>query len=261
MTSGPTYIPSNTDFEQSGWAWFPAETATTEWVSHAHPAALHAMHDPANASWYVCEETWFVGLDALSNDVRGAVGGSEALSGAAVKAARDRFGWPDLHPAQVSGVFPGYPRPREGETDAAFGYRRVRFAAHVDGVLGVGTPKRRFVKEPHLFILGIGLQAGSAPLTVWEGSHQVMAGAFQEALSNSTGPLAEVDVTEAYVAARKICFETCPRRKVPLEPGEAVLLHPMLLHGVAPWAGGHGARIVAYFRPTAPDVATWLQLA
>jgi len=45
-------------------------------------------------------------------------------------------------------------------------------------------------------------------------------------------------------------------------PGEALLLHRMILHGMAPWADGAAAepegRIIAYFRPEFADVQDWL---
>jgi hypothetical protein len=56
--------------------------------------------------------------------------------------------------AQVSVCYPGYPKPMDGETDGQHRFRRDRDAAHVDGLLGLGQPKRRFLKEPHQFILG-----------------------------------------------------------------------------------------------------------
>ena len=43
----------------------------------------------------------------------------------------------------------------------------------MDGILGIGTPKRRFVREPHAYILGMPLNnfdAGASPMVVWEGS-------------------------------------------------------------------------------------------
>ena len=47
--------------------------------------------------------------------------------------------------------------------------------------------------------------------------------------------------------------------------GGAVLLHRLLIHGVAPWAEGAVAppegRMVAYFRPVLPSVEDWLRLA
>ncbi len=141
----------------------------TGWT-HDEMDAVRALRDPDLTKWYECEDTWFVGLDALANDAAGQVAGSAPLSGAGVDFVSVTCGgWPDLHRGQVSGVFPGYPRPRAGETEAGFRYRLNRCAAHVDGVLGVGQPKRRFVREPHAFILGIVLtlaEASAAPLVV-----------------------------------------------------------------------------------------------
>ncbi|MEM8752922.1 MAG: hypothetical protein AAGF90_08105, partial [Pseudomonadota bacterium] len=94
--------------------------------------------------------------------------------------------------------------------------------------------------------------AGAAPLVVWEGSHEVMRAALREAFGDAP-PEAwpEIDVTDAYQAARRRCFETLRRVEVPARPGEAYLIHRLALHGVAPWAAeaGPGRRAVAYFRP------------
>jgi hypothetical protein len=62
-----------------------------------------------------------------------------------------------------------------------------------------------------------------------------------------------LDITEAYQAARKHCFENCERITLPARPGEAILMHRHCLHGVAPWADSAVAppegRMIAYFRP------------
>ncbi|MDW4496643.1 hypothetical protein R5H30_01515 [Sulfitobacter sp. D35] len=257
-----------TSFERRGWAVFPSEPATVDWARHALEAADAAVSDPGLADMLQCEGTWFVGLEALPNDAAGAVGASGPLRGEAAEAAgRICGGMPALHRAQLSITYPGYPRRRHGESDAAFRYRRDRDAAHVDGVLGVGTPKRRFVREPHAFILGIMLteaDAGAAPLVAWEGSHRVMREAFRRAFAgqDAQNP-GDVDVTEAYVAARRVVFETCRRVVLTGPPGTGVLLHRLTLHGVAPWADGAQAdprgRAIAYFRPAIDgDVAAWL---
>ena len=69
-------------------------------------------------------------------------------------------------------------------------------------------------------------------------------------------------MTTAYAAARREVFQTCRRVTLPARPGEAMLMHRLTLHGVAPWAAGAQAapegRIIAYFRPQLPDVASWL---
>ncbi|MFC0160383.1 hypothetical protein ACFFKB_20800, partial [Mameliella alba] len=164
---------------------------------------------------------------------------------------------PALHPAQLSITFPGYPRPRAGESEAGFRYRLNRDAAHVDGVLAEGAARRRHIREPHAWILGLPLteaDPGASPLVAWEGSHHVMRDALRAALAGKPPETwADVDVTEAYQAARRTCFETCRRVALPAAPGEALLLHRLTLHGIAPWAEGAQAppegRMVAYFRP------------
>jgi hypothetical protein len=90
---------------------------------------------------------------------------------------------------------------------------------------------------------------------------------MQQALRAALAPhppetWAEVDVTDAYQAARREVFATCRRTAVPIRPGEATLLHRHLIHGVAPWEAGAQApvegRIIAYFRPELPSVADWI---
>ncbi len=121
------------------------------------------------------------------------------------------------------------------------------------------------VREPHGWILGLPLNradAGASPLVVWEGSHRVMGAALRDAFSGQSGDLENVDITGAYQAARKQVFDLCPRVELPGKPGEAVILHRHMIHGVAPWAEGAEAeapgRMVAYFRPMLPSVADWV---
>ena len=120
-------------YEAQGWARFPYDPALARWVSAALPFAQAALVDPAMAQWHVCEGTWFVGVDALPNDKDGAVGESGPLQGAVRDFLNTHYGAiPPLHQAQVSVTWPGYPRPRDGESEAAFRYRQKRDAAHVD---------------------------------------------------------------------------------------------------------------------------------
>jgi hypothetical protein len=255
-------------FFSRGWAIFGPDPKVADWVHHARVDALRAVGDPACAHWHQCEGTWFVGLDVLDNDRAGRVAAGPPLSGAAVDfIAENCGGWPALHRGQVSGIFPGYPRPREGESEAAFRYRLKRDAAHVDGLIGRGEPKRRFIEEPHAFILGLSLTeatAEAAPLVVWEGSHEIMRAALGRALAGVPAKeMQRVDVTEAYQDARRRVFETCARVAVHGAPGAALLLHRLALHGVAPWAEGAEAapegRLIAYFRPPMPGgVRAWI---
>lgn len=245
-------------FAETGWCRFGADPDIARWVDAALAPGRAALRDPALSQWHVCEGTWFVGVDALPNGPDGAIAGSGPLSGAVMRFLQAEFAEvPPLHHAQVSVVRPGYPRPREGESAASFRFRRDRDAAHVDGARPVGPDRRRHVLEPHAFILGLPLTRAdpeAAPLVVWEGSHKLMAQAFQRAFSGT--PVAQwpdVDVTDVYQSTRRTVFQTCRRVPVPAHPGEAVLVHRLALHGIAPWADGARAdpdgRMVAYFRP------------
>lgn len=255
-------------FWQKGWARFAYDRVVAEWAGHALTAARAATRDPALAHWHQCEGTWFVGVDALDNDARGRIAGSGPLRGQAVDFIRSEIGdIPPLHKAQLSVIYPGYPRPRTGENEAGFRYRLNRDAAHVDGVLAIGPERRRKVHEPHQFILGLPLSeasADAAPLVVWEGSHVIMAQAFRAAFAgHDPATLHDVDVTDAYQAARRLVFERCARVPLPAGPGEAVLVHRHTLHGVAPWGTAATAdpdgRMIAYFRPEISDgLVNWL---
>lgn len=248
---------------RDGWVRFPAEPATLAWAAAALKAARNAYQAP-DADWRA-GATWLVGLDALDNATDGSVGGV-ALAGAAIGAATQTFGIMPLHRAQVSVILPGYPRRDAGESDASFGFRRDRDAAHVDGLLPIGPTRRRMLKEPHAYILGIALTACSAdasPLVVWPGSHRLILAAFREAArGRSPHSLSDLDLTKVYAAARRQVFASCPRLALPAAPGDAVLLHRALVHGVAPWAEGAKAppegRAIAYFRPALDSAHAWL---
>lgn len=252
--------------ERLGWQRFDHDPALAWWVEHARPAARAAIADPANAHWLRCGGTWFAGVNVLPNAADGSIGESGSLRGRAVEAAGALVGTtPRWDAAQISVIHPGYPR-QEGETDAAFRYRLTRDAAHVDGLLRLGPDNRRFIREPHAFVLGIPLtesDATASQLVVWQGSQKVMRKALLAALQDhlpETWP--DVDVTDAYQAARRACFETCPRIAVHARPGEAYLIHRLALHGVSPWGEGASAdpdgRMIAYFRPVLPAIADWL---
>ena len=243
------------DFGAAGWRRMTG-AGIAAWAAAAWPVARAAVTG-SDVPWR-CGGTWFVGLDALPNGADGAVGGVD-------------FPWDEvglapvpLHPAQLSVVREGYPQQGD-ESDSAFRFRQLRDAAHLDGLLPVGPEKRRMVKEPHAWIIGLPLNAadaGASPLVVWEGSHHVMGDALRKAFAHCRGAPEDHDITEAYQTARKRVFDTCRRVELPGRPGEAVVLHRHLIHGVAPWAAGAKwvapGRVVAYFRPCAASVQDWL---
>lgn len=240
------------DLEQTGWAKFPADARSLAWAKAAREVAEHAIQDAANDRWFRHGRTWFVGVNLLETSPTGAIGG-EPLDGPALDAIREAGAWPKAWDrAQLSVIFPGYPQQDPGESDAAHQYRQKRDAAHVDGLLPVGPNRRRMAQEFHGFILGLPLgDTNASPLVVWEGSHKIMQATFRDALAGlPSDHWAEIDVTERYHAARREAIETCHRVTLPARFGEATLLHPMALHGVAPWEGSETQeRMIAYFRP------------
>ncbi|MEM1274110.1 MAG: hypothetical protein AAGF88_09850 [Pseudomonadota bacterium] len=243
-----------------GWQVFPHEPELEAWLRHVRPHAEAAVDQ--NGQWLRHDGTWFAGVDVLCNDVAGRVAGGPPLACEALEVA----GRVPLHKGQVSVTYPGYPGRDPQETDAAHRYRRDRDAAHLDGLLPIGTARRRMIREPHAWILGLPvspMRRDNAPLVVYEGSHEILRSALIAALRpHPIEAWADVDITDAYQAARRRCFEACRRVEIEAMPGEAILLHRLTLHGVAPWTGPAGpARSVLYFRPVLPGgILDWLAL-
>lgn len=223
--------------------------AVAQWAQAAHSAV-----QSIDRSLRRHGGTWFVGVDVLPNDADGAVGGVPMPFAAMA---------PVWHAAQVSIVYPGYPGQDADDTDAAHRFRLNRDAAHMDGLLPEGPDKRRHLREPHGFILGMALNAATAsPLVVWQNSHLVMQAAFAKAYAGvSPRHVGDIDVTDIYQAARREVFASCARVEVPTAVGEAVILLRHLVHGVAPWAGDAPpeGRMIAYFRPQI-DPADWIKI-
>lgn len=239
-----------------GWCRIGPHPAILAWAEAARAEALDVLATTAEP--WRCGGTWFVGVDALPNAPDGALRGTPFPWEALPLAPEP------LHRAQLSVIRPGYPQPSAEETPAAFAFRRDRDAAHLDGLLPIGPDKRRMVREPHAWILGLPLnETAASPLTVWDGSHRILRAALLEALHpHPPETWGEVDVTEAYQTARRQVFATCRRIELPARPGEATLLHRLTLHGVAPWRPDDQAppegRMIAYLRPQLPSVRDWL---
>ena len=254
-------------FGTTGWRRFKAHDEIKRWANAARKFASGAAQTPAlKEKWLQCEGTWYVGVDVLPSDEDGRFEGIE-LAGPASELIQSVATKP-LHPAQVSILYPGYPKPRQGETKAGFAYRLTRDAAHVDGLLPVGAERRRMLREPHAYVLGLPLNAcdiKASPMVVWEGSHLIMHNAFQAALSPyPASQWSDIDLSDVYHAARRDAFANCRRVAVHAEPGEAYAIHRLALHGIAPWQAGARApsegRMIAYFRPELNDIVEWPNL-
>lgn len=231
---------------RDGYAVVPHDDRVADWADAAHAAGLEVLCGDGERRHGA---TWFVGVDALPNAPDGSIEGVP-LAGAWLKYVDVPPAW---HRAQLSVVFPGYPRQDAEESDAAHRFRRNRDAAHVDGLLPEGPDRRRHLREPHRFIAGLPLNAVTAsPLVVWRESHLIMRAAFADAVAGlSPETWGDLDLTEIYQVARRRCFDACARTEVTAHPGEVILLDRHVLHGVAPWQKGHKGdmRMIAYFRP------------
>lgn len=255
-------------FSTKGWCRFPYDQILARWVRQILPAARAAVAAPENAGWLHHRGTWFVGVNALPNDSRGAVDGCEPIAGAAIdfihgELGMSGFGWDR---GQVSVVYPGYPKRSAAEPAGAFRFRRERDAAHIDGILHEGPDRRRHLRMYHDFILGIPMvevNPGMSPLVLWEGSHEIIRQAFREYLGELPPERwPDEDLTRIYQSVRRDIFERCERIEIVAQPGEAYLLHRLTLHGIAPWTApadaGPDGRMIVYFRPDTGTPDSWL---
>lgn len=253
--------------DEHGWIKIAEDPQMYEWVYHVHKQACKITNCPAyKKAWLRHVNTWFAGVDVLENDAKGAF--KSIALGHNVLHAISCLGYENLplNKGQISATYPGYPQNDGSETDKAFAYRCNRFAAHIDGIIPVGAQKRRFLKEPHAYILGIPLthtDENAAPLIVWKGSVRIMRQYFRKAFVQI--PLDDwdrFDITEIYHAARRECFEKCKPIAVHTHPGGAYILHRLALHGIGLWKKGAKApkegRIIAYFRPFLQKMPEWL---
>ena len=255
-------------FNRFGWAVLDPDKEMYEWIDQAKKISQQKL----DKNYFIkkqlrCGGTWFVGANFLKNDSHGKLNGV-SLKGKAVRSIVDRYGklFSEWDQAQVSICYRGYPQPSKSETLASFNYRKNYFGAHLDGIIPIGQPKRRYAQQYHTFIFGIPLvnfNAFAAPLVVWEGSHQIMRDAISRRLLKSSVKLwKDLDITEIYQEARKEVFLKCEQKKIVVPLGGTYILHRQVLHGVMPW-GKHGrsdekGRMIAYFRPTLKEPQIWL---
>lgn len=244
---------------EEGCMRFPPTEESRRWAEAARQSGLRQAHDPEVQQANLRHaDTWFVGVDVLPNDKTGAVDGVP-LRGP----WHAHLPWHgSLHRAQLSIAYPGYPGRDPDQSAANHRYRLTRHAAHVDGLLPTGPDRRRFPGEFHAYVLGIHLNGcEEAPTVWWPGSHRIIARALRDAIG--TADPAEIDVTEAYHAARREIFAESAPRPLTGPPGASFLLHRFTLHGTAPWEGPAQpeGRMSAFFRPEFEDRREWLLAA
>ena len=254
-------------FEDTGWIKFDFDHRVAHWANVANSKITSKLKNKTIfENNLTCQGTWFVGVDALDNNPDGALG-ETPLSGPFETLMKSSEVC-DLHSAQVSIIFEGYPKPRDQESQSSFNFRLKRDAAHVDGLIADFPGGPRKLKEPHAYVLGIPINQapkGASPVVVWEGSHQLMAKAFERFfLNRKPEEWRDLDVREVYSETRKSVFEKCKRRVLHANLGESYVIHRLCLHGISPWEpqtkNFSEGRKIAYFRPELQDLAAWPKL-
>lgn len=252
-----------------GWHRLPASKALKAWAEHHLLPAQQCLHDPKQQSWWCYSNTWFAGVNVLPNNGKGAVDGCPPLPEALLTEllAYCDASQGDMDKGQISALLPGYPQWDPQQSAAANQFRQQHFAAHLDGLVPIGTQRRRHLTEQHSFILGIGLTdhpEEAAPLMLWPGSQQRIQAWLRSRLANLPSERwAEVDLTDEYQQLRQqILMDTQPM-PLPLSKGQGYLLHRHLLHGMGHWPHDipdpqQQGRIIAYFRPCWHAPSLWL---
>ena len=251
-----------------GWCSFPSDEGIRNWVSHTLPVTKGIVNSAENSHWMRYQNTWFAGVNVLTNDAEGRVTDGPRLQGNITEFIYNilHLKTDNLDKGQISVCFAGYPKPMQAETEATFRYRLNRDAAHLDGLLAVGLQRRRYLREPHSYILAIPLVESpkdAAPFVVWEKSHEIIKQEFQKIYNSiRQDQWHDIDVTQAYQEMRKHIFEHCRRVAISVSPGETYLVHRHCLHGMAPWPktipNTADGRMICYFRPHSIDIQSWL---
>jgi hypothetical protein len=255
------------EFERKGWIKFEYDQRIVRWAKVANSKIIAKQKNKENfENGLTCQGTWFVGVDALDNNLDGTL--DEVPLQGPFENLMKRSKVHGLHPAQVSIIFEGYPKPRDQESESSFNFRLKRDAAHIDGLIADFPGGPRKLKEPHAYVLGIPLNQvpkGASPVVVWEGSHHLISEAFERFFLNRTPhEWRDIDIREVYFETRKSIFKKCIRRILHANVGESYMVHRLCLHGISPWNSKiknlYEGRRIAYFRPELKDIANWPKL-
>lgn len=254
------------DFEREGAIVFPPEESISNWLETAAPVVEKILSNLASDDpWLRHGKTWYAGVNVLPNDKAGRVANGIELDGAGIRWLSKHFQFSGFDRGQVSVIYPGYPKQDAKESDAAHRFRIRRMAAHVDGLIPSGPQKRRFIEEPHAFVLGIPMgdyDEAASPMVYWPGSHHL----FREKITTflQAFPVtqwAKIDVTNAYADIRRHIMDQFDPVPLCVPKGGCYVLDRHLLHGVAPWADSTTqARKIVYFRPDVTGgISEWIK--
>ena len=270
-----------TNFIKNGWCFLDNGIENYRWIEATKANIRNKFRQKEyKDSDFRSGSTWFAGINFLDNEIGGDVDGI-SFSSALWSQISGKFGvgikyWDT---AQVSICWKGYPRKDRSESEKAFKYRLKKYSSHVDGLIPIGSSRKRFAKEFHAFILGIPIinnRVDSAPLMVWEGSHKIFRNMFRKVYAGlSETEISNLDVTEIYQKYRRKVFSTCPVRKVFSHNNQPYILDRHLLHGIESWSVPIGdpllphldklfctnpmsGRIVVYFRPAYKNPLDWI---
>ena len=134
-------------FGKTGYIEFGYDEQIAKWAECAKKKSSRILADPAHLQkWLQCEGTWFVGVDVLPNNSSGDFTNAKLPN--VFKSFMAKINLKPYHKAQLSVIFPGYPKPRIGDSEAAFEYRRKRDAAHVDGFYQLVKKKDDILSSP-----------------------------------------------------------------------------------------------------------------
>ena len=269
------------NFKKKGWSFLTKGPRYSDWLEAALNNILNNFQvSSIDKNQLRSGQTWFVGMNFLKNTSDGSLG-KISFDQVLLSQIEQKFGvsvdyWDR---GQVSINWEGYPKKDIFETDLSYRYRLKYFASHVDGLIPVGVKKRRYLKEPHAFVLGLPVLNNfihSAPLVVWEGSHLIIRSMFNSIFREvEDTELENIDVTDFYKDARRQIFSSCTPRRIFSTDFQPYILDRHLLHGVAPWISSKKSqtntdwksvkldpldgRIIIYFRPYFKNLRNWIR--
>ena len=270
------------NLQKNGWSFLSTDDVYYDWIKEAKKQIKKKFNEKLFDDKNLRSGfTWFVGTNFLDNSSNGKIG-TKSFSKKIFKNILDKFGsnvqyWDK---GQVSICWPGYPKKDFYETKNSFDFRIKRFASHIDGIIPLGSKKRRFAKEYHAFILGFPIMNNfpyCAPLVVWEGSHKIFRNFFKEIYEGmSSNKISNIDITDLYNEYRKKVFSNCEAKKIIPQFNQPFLLDRHLLHGIDEWKEQKNdksilknkkvlnrlsdGRIIVYFRPIFTDPYDWIYI-